>query len=91
MTDKIQQLVNAFPTLRNAGGIEPWNPHEFDGWACGGAAGDGAKHAARFVLAVWDNAGGWRCGQFDVVEAFSVWDPTHRSAFLAWANDPWWT
>lgn len=32
----------------------------------------------------------WRCGLFDVVSALTTWDEQHRTAFLAWAKDPWW-
>lgn len=91
MSTSIEELVSAFPTLQRAGGVRPWNPREFDGWACGPVPGHGAKQAARFVLAVWNNEIDWRCGRFDVVEALSVWDDAHRAVFLAWAVNPWWS
>jgi hypothetical protein len=90
MSDRIQQLAAAFPTLADATGVRPWNPKKLDGWACGPAPGHGAKHAARFVLAVWNNDADWQCGKFDGVEALSIWDDAHRSVFLAWAVNPWW-
>lgn len=87
---RIRKLALSFPTLRDAyGGVLPWKAADLDRFACEPVS-DGARHAARFVLAVWDNAGGWGCGRFDVIEAMAVWDPDHRAAFLAWASDPWW-
>lgn len=88
--DPIEQLALCFPTLSAAGGVRPWNPREFDRWACGPAPGHGAKHSAHFVLAVWNNNIDWRCGRFDVVEALSIWDEAHQAAFLAWCAKPWW-
>ncbi len=32
----------------------------------------------------------WRCGIFDIVDALGTWDHAHRSAFVAWAREPWW-
>lgn len=32
----------------------------------------------------------WGCGLFDVVDAMSTWDDSHRLAFLDWAENPWW-
>jgi hypothetical protein len=90
MNTQIQQLAAALPTLTGAAGVSPWNLTEFDAWACGPAPGHGARFAAQFVLAVWNNDVDWRCGRFDVVEALSVWDDAHRSVFLAWALAPWW-
>jgi hypothetical protein len=87
---KVQQLASAFPTLLGADGINPWDPNGLDAWACGPAPGHGARHAARFVLAVWNNDAEWECGRFDVVEALSVWGDGQRSVFLAWVLAPWW-
>jgi hypothetical protein len=48
------------------------------------------RYAAQFVLTVWNLARSWRCGQFNVVNSFTIWDEAHRQAFIAWTNDPWW-
>jgi hypothetical protein len=82
--ERIQHLALAFPTLRRAGGVQPWQPHALDAWACGPLPGEDALHAARFVLALWDNAEIWSCGRFDAIEALAVWDGPHRGAFLTW-------
>lgn len=33
----------------------------------------------------------WRCGPFELFDALNVWDVHHRSAFLSWAREPWWS
>jgi hypothetical protein len=86
----IERLALSFPTLHEAAGVCPWEAVRLDAWACGPAPGSGALHAARFVLAVWDNAAEWRCGRFDAVEALASWDAPHRGAFLTWVAKPWW-
>lgn len=83
-------LAVSFPTLSQAEGTRPWNPERLDAWAAGPVPGSGARYAARFVLAVWNGSGSWKCGRFDVVDAFAAWDRAHREAFLAWAAKPWW-
>jgi hypothetical protein len=88
--ERIQQLALTFPALRRAAGVQPWQPHQLDVWACGPLPGEGALHAARFVLALWDNAGAWCCGRFDAIEALAAWDGPHRGAFLTWVARPWW-
>ena len=56
----------------------------------GKSAPSGAHHAARFILAVWNNDAEGTCDRFDVIEALAIWDEEHRAAFLAWAKNPWW-
>jgi hypothetical protein len=84
---KIAELAETFPTLRDAR-IRPWDADAFDAWACD-QLGSGLQHAARFVLAVWAVDATWRMGRFDAMNALGTWDAEHRSAFLAWANSPW--
>ncbi len=87
---RIRRLARSFPTLRDAyGGVKPWDAAQLDRFAFEPVA-DGARHAARFVLAVWNNDTQWQCGRFDVIEAMAVWDADHREAFLEWAKNPWW-
>ena len=88
-TERIRELVHSFPTLQRAPGTSPWDPRRLDGWAASPAPSDGARHAAAFVLAVWDRVATWECGRFSVVDAYSVWDKEHRYAFLHWAHNPW--
>lgn len=90
MYDRMATLAQSFPTLRDAPGIQPWDPERLDTWAVGPAPGHGAFCAARFVLAVWNSTDEWQCGTFDVMEALACWDREHRAAFLEWAREPWW-
>jgi hypothetical protein len=46
------------------------------------------KHAARFILEVWNPYDEWPCGKFDWMRAIGVWDEGHRKAFIAWLQDP---
>lgn len=92
---KIQRLAMRFPSLERAAvktvpGILPWNAKELDAWAASAIPSDGERYAAQFVLSIWDNAGNWQCGKFDVVDALRIWDPMHCAVFIEWANDPWW-
>jgi hypothetical protein len=50
--------------------------------------GSGAVAAARFVLYVWDSNRKWKCGSFDLFQAFACWDREQRAAWRAWAADP---
>ena len=67
-----------------------WDPDELDAYAVGPASTSGLRHAARFVLAVWNSRGEWKCGTFNAVEALQCWDRDHRDAFQRWVLDPWW-
>ncbi len=51
--------------------------------------GEGARHAARFILNLWSTREPWRSGKFDVFEALSRWDDSQAAAFKAWATNPW--
>ncbi|OLP16619.1 hypothetical protein BST81_20705 [Leptolyngbya sp. 'hensonii'] len=90
---KMSKLALSFPSLQNAPGVSPWDQHKLDAWATT-AISHGERCTAQFVLAVWGHTTmkncPWKCGPFDFIEAFSVWDDTHRNAFQAWLGDPWW-
>jgi hypothetical protein len=81
---KMSALAKSFPTLEDAPGVEPWDPAGLNRWASGPAPSSGARHAARFVLSVWN----WN-NRFDVHSAIRVWDDRHVAAFAAWALKPW--
>lgn len=82
-------LARRFPSMRGAPGIDPWNPEHLNAWAAGPAS-SGERHAAQFLLALWDSSAEWEAGHFDALEALGAWDLSHRTAFLGWAADPWW-
>ena len=100
--DEMTQLCESFPTLRGVPGTSPWDQTTFAQWASGPAPSRAMRLAAAFVLSVWNGCtpedGGWwntslgdeeyRAGRFDAVEAFGVWDSAHRSAFIAWCQEP---
>jgi len=88
MADYMLALANSFPTLR--GVIDHWDPDMLDTWACGTEPGAGALNAARFVLSVWNTRTEWKCGAFNVVIAWGIWDDEHREAFLSWTRKPRW-
>src|SRR5579862_4008540 len=91
---RIAQLASTFASMRGRAGImegiPPWNAEAVDSWAASSAPSHGQRVTAQFLLAVWDPAAQWNCGQFDLMEALRVWDQPHRDAFLRWAADPWW-
>lgn len=51
--------------------------------------GTGARHAVRFVLALWDDRRPWKSGPFDLFPALVAWDDDQRRVFAAWCAHPW--
>ena len=58
--EKMERLARAFPSLRNAVGVAPWDVHALMAWLLGGALTGGNKHAVRFCLQVWNSSTDWR-------------------------------
>ena len=87
---KMSTFARSFPSAANAPGVRLWDANALERWAAETPLSHGELVTVRFLLAVWDPAHAWRCGSFDLMEAMRVWDPSHRAAFLAWAEDPWW-
>jgi hypothetical protein len=86
----MSRMAEAFPTLRDAPGVRPWDPAKLDGWLRSSPSiTSGSRDAAAFVLGLWNGSGTWSAS-FDVHRALSAWDGAHRAAFLAWASAPWW-
>jgi hypothetical protein len=57
---RMTRLCWSFPTLVHADGVLPWNPERFLRWLLtSGAPGSGARHAAKFVLQVWNSSTDW--------------------------------
>lgn len=95
---RIQRLAASFPALatRPESFETPWDAEAFArAWASGSS---GQRHAALFVLGVWNRNTDWRefglvggdgTGRFNVHLAFNVWDWGNIEAFLRWARDPW--
>jgi len=85
---RTRALADTFPTLRGA--IKSWDPQRLARWASSSERCSAARHAARFVLSVWDPYGEWECGPFNLHLALQCWDDKHRAAFLTWVKNPWW-
>lgn len=55
----IIHLARTFPTLRTAPLSDDFDAAAFDRWAAGPEPGESARHAAAFILSVWDAGNGW--------------------------------
>ena len=99
----MSRLIQRFPTLRGADGIDPWDLDRFLAWARRGETSAGTSCAARFILSVWNRTYDWRSiadglgftgsdplDRFDIFEAIAVWDEEHVRAFRSWAELPFW-
>ncbi len=47
-------MAMAFPGLRDATGVNPWNPNQLDIWAAEEADEPGAIVAAQYLLSLWN-------------------------------------
>lgn len=83
---KFVMMAMAFPALRDAEGVAPWNPNRLDIWAAEEAGTPEAIAAAQFLLSRWNPSFQWECGSFDPLRAFKNWDSPHRLAYLDWAS-----
>jgi hypothetical protein len=86
---RMTDLAYTFPCLREAPGVDPFDPKELDRWAAGPVS-HGERVTASFVLAVWDPSATWEAGRFDLMEALNLWPPSHRGPFARWVMNPWW-
>ena len=86
---RVARLAATFHVLRDADGIEPWDPALLTRWTKGREHGSASRHAGQFVLSVWQarNPEGRR---FCVSDAMAKWDAHNRAAVVAWAAHPWW-
>lgn len=73
-----------------SGEVRPFNAEALDKWSKAGTITRQQRHAALFVLSVWDSTHRWKCGRFDLHTALAAWDDEHREAFAEWAARPWW-
>ena len=91
--------AEAFHVLERADGVRPFDAERLYRWAKTPAAGAAARHVVRFLLELQSSAAikylddqhtGTDLGCFRAVEAIGVWDDENRTAFVVWAQDPWW-
>lgn len=66
-------LARSFHSLAH---LTEWDPEALDDWTSGKSS-HGEKLAAQFVLNIYNQYHEWRCGRFDLVEAYGVWDRDH--------------
>lgn len=58
--ERMRRLCRAFPSLRGVPGADPWDAMHLLAWLCtSGAVTTGSRHAAKFVLQVWNNSTDW--------------------------------
>lgn len=87
---RMTAFARTFPSVADVRWVRLWDANKLDRWAAETPISHGELVTARFLLAVWNPDGQWRVGRFDLMDALGVWDEQHRTAFLAWATDPWW-
>ncbi len=88
---KMLALVNSFPCLRLKNcPLALWDGRRFQAWAKEKLLSSGERHAARFVLFVWNPRTRWSIGKFKLEDALGIWDDGNRRAFVEWVRRPWW-
>jgi hypothetical protein len=89
----MQSLIDAFPSLREKGmrwKVQGKGDSSLEFIAQLPGLSSGERHAAAFVLHVWDSHARTPGNiEFNLADAMSIWDEKHRSAFLRWAHNPW--
>jgi hypothetical protein len=102
MEQAMTRLCQSFPSLARIDCIDPWDATALLRWLCtSGAVTGGSRHAAKFVLQVWNSGADWQAiarkqlndeeltlEPFNVVHAFGVWDEAHAAAFRVWVELP---
>ncbi len=82
------ELAQRFLRLVEIPGVtDRWKPELFDDWAASDAVSIGQRNAARLVLSYWDRKTLWKCGRFDLIEAFPLWEDQMRETFAEWAHE----
>lgn len=87
----ICHLIGTFPCLRHRLRFTPESWDADDLGKMLGVLSTGERHAALFILCVWNpgyaKGEGWR---FDALDAMGNWDSGNRKAFINWAQNPYW-
>jgi hypothetical protein len=78
---RLPSLARRFPSLKGAGGLEPWNPAAFHAWIAERGEGGAAWHAGLLLLNLW-GAGPWP--PFDLLAAARVWEDGDKQMFVNW-------
>lgn len=97
--DAMTVLAHLFPTLRDVKACDPFSATALVHWLNTASEGEGSRHAALFLLSVWNPDADWRTaglkvkpgfGRFNLTRAMGTWDREHRAACLAWVEAPFW-
>lgn len=84
----ITDLARQFPALKNAPGLNPWNPKALDEWASSGDASSGERAVVRFLLAVWNGSEDfWKVGPFRLID-LNTFNDADLTVFQTWAKRP---
>lgn len=92
-------LARLFPSMANVDAVDPWDAAALVCWLNSGAPTSGSRHAAMFLLNVWNTDTDWRTqglkvkagfGRFNLGRAMASWDHEHRAACLRWIEAPFW-
>lgn len=90
-------LAKRFPSMRGVPGTDPFEVGALVRWLNGPAPTSGSRHAAMFLLHVWNAETDWRefglkvkagYGRFNLGRAVASWDYEHRAACLEWLEAP---
>ncbi len=81
--DRLTALARTFHTLRNADGIDPFDPDTLEVWASNRSLSSGTREAAKYVLWRYDPDRVWKCGRFNAKEGSYVWDLEQIEAYKA--------
>jgi hypothetical protein len=96
-SEAMTALARLFPSMRDVEACDPFSPMALVAWLNSGASGSGSRHAAMFLLNVWNMDTDWRAeglkvragqGRFNFARAVASWDPEHQAACAAWLEAP---
>jgi hypothetical protein len=79
--ERLPSLGRRFPCLKNAAGLDPFDPAAFHAWALARGPGAGEYHAALLLLNL-SGDGPWE--RFDALAAARVWSDADRQMFINW-------
>jgi hypothetical protein len=83
-TEALQKMAQAFESLANADGLDPWEPGTLLAWASG--QDRPVELMARFIVSLEDPDD----AAFPIHDALQSWDELSRLAFATWATRVWW-
>ena len=87
----IQEVARTFPSLHWVQSIDPWDVEILASQHIASHS-SGTRQAILFLLSIWNPKAPefYNLEPFDLHYALKIWDVEHRSAFVSWAQNPWW-